>query len=584
MFRILFKGASMNRQDLSIVLTGSGGSGVMTTGSMLLEAAAKAGWYGFMGRSAGPQIRGGEAAAVLRVADKPIESPADVFDLVLAIDPGSMGRFVAEIPLNTSSVIITDIDAGRRGAGLPETAAQVLDLPMKSMAKTVKGGRPNMIALGALAKVIGLPEDSIYPVLEKVLKVKGADALEASWACVQIGYIAGAGLPALSGPAVNTQSNKQRWSITGNEAAGLGAIRGGVRFVAAYPITPATEMLEWMASTLPDVGGVLVQAEDELASVNQIIGASFGGTPALTATSGPGLALMTETIGLAVCSEVPIVVVDVMRCGPSTGIATKSEQSDLNIALYGLHGDAPHVVVAPVSVTDCVFTTQWAVHLSESLQTAAIVLSDQSLGQTRAIVDRPVDCALVANRLVPESLDQDYARYALTDSAISPMAIPGQKGGQYTADGLEHNQTGAPSSLPEDHFSQLDKRNQKIAGFDYGRYWAELEGDGPTAVITWGSSTGPVREALERLREKGTDIRMISLRLLAPERPQDMAAALEGVQNLLVVEQSHSKQFHRYLRAAYDLPPQVRLFNRPGPLPFRPHEIIEQLADWGTAS
>jgi 2-oxoglutarate ferredoxin oxidoreductase subunit alpha len=573
----------MNRKDLSIVLTGSGGSGVMTTGSMLLEIAAKAGWYGFMGRSAGPQIRGGEAAAVLRVADQPIESPGDVFDLVLAIDPGSMGRFVSEIPLNTSSIIITDNDAARRGAGLPETVAQALDLPMKSMAKTIQGGRQNMIALGALAKIIGLPEDSIQAVLEKVLKAKGAAALEASWACVQLGYSAGARLAALSGPAVNMQSSKERWSITGNEAAGLGAIRGGVRFVAAYPITPATEMLEWMASTLPGVGGVLVQAEDELASVNQIIGASFGGTPALTATSGPGLALMTESIGLAVCSEVPIVVVDVMRCGPSTGIATKSEQSDLNIALNGLHGDAPHVVVAPVSVSDCVFTTQWAVHLSESLQTAAIVLSDQSLGQTRAIVDRPAECALVANRLVPESFDQDYARYALTDSAISPMAIPGQRGGQYTADGLEHNQAGAPSSLPEDHFTQLDKRNQKIAGFDYGRHWAELKGGGQTAVITWGSSTGPVREALDRLREKGIDMRMISLRLLAPERPQEMAVALEGVQNLLVVEQSHSKQFYRYLRAAYDLPPQVRLFNRPGPLPFRPNEIIEQLAEWGTA-
>lgn len=575
----------MNRQNLSIVLTGSGGSGVMTTGSMLLEAAAQAGWYGFMSRSAGPQIRGGEAAAVIRVSDQPVESPDDYFDLVLAIDPGSMGRFVAEIPLTADSLIISDAEAGRRGAGgLPETPAQVFDLPMKNLAKTIEGGRPNMIALGAVAKVIGLPQDSIYPVLENVLKPKGADALEASWACVQLGYEAGAALPALKGPVANMESGQERWSITGNEAAGLGAIRGGVRFVAAYPITPATEMLEWLAATLPKVGGILVQAEDELASVNQVIGASFGGTPALTATSGPGFGLMTEAIGLAVCSEVPIVVVDVMRCGPSTGIATKSEQSDLNIALHGLHGDAPHLVVAPGSVTDCVFTTQWAVQLSESLQTAVVVLSDQSLGQTRAIIKRPAAPDPAAGRLVPETFEQDYFRYALSDSAVSPMAIPGQAGGQYTADGLEHNQAGTPSSLPEDHFSQLDKRERKIRQFDYGRHWADLEGGGDTAVITWGSSSGPVREALSRLREQGTDIRLISLRLLAPERPLEMAAALEGIERLLVVEQSHSKQFHRYLRAAYDLPPEVRVFNRPGPLPFRPGEIIEQLADWGMPS
>lgn len=570
----------MNSPSLSIALTGSGGSGVMTTGSMLLEAAAGAGWYGFMGRSAGPQIRGGEAAALLRLASEPTESPDDNFDLVLAIDPGSMSRFVAEMPLRSDSFIVSDAEAGRRSGGLPETPAQVLDLPMKKLAKTVKGGRPNMIALGALAKMIGLAEDSIYPVLENMLKTKGADALEASWACVQLGFAAGTELPAIAGPTINSEVEIERWSVTGNEAAGLGAVRGGVRFVAAYPITPATELLEWLAGTLPRLGGVLVQAEDELASINQIIGASFGGTPSLTATSGPGLALMTESIGLAVCAEVPAVIVDVMRCGPSTGIATKSEQSDLNIALYGLHGDAPHLVLAPVSVTDCVLTTQWAVHLAESLQTAAIVLSDQSLGQTRVIVNRPADVAFIGKRKVPEKFEESYFRYAVSDSGVSPMSIPGQEGGQYTADGLEHNQAGAPSSLPEDHYAQLEKRQNKINGFDFGQHWAELEGQGETAVITWGSSTGPVREALSRLKGQGEDIRLIALRLLAPERPEDMAAALKGVKRLLVVEQSHSRQFHRYLRAAYDLPAEVRVFNRPGPLPFRPGEVIGQLADW----
>ena len=574
----------MSRKNLSIALTGSGGSGVMTTGNMLLEAAAQAGWYGFMGRSAGPQIRGGEAAALLRLSSEPVESPDDSFDLVLAIDPGSMGRFVAELPLRSDSFIVSDAEGGRRSGGLPETPAQVLDLPMKKMAKAVKGGRPNMIALGAVAKMIGLPEASIYSILEKVLKSKGADALEASWTCVQTGFVAGEDLPEFDGPPVNPDSASGRWCFTGNEAAGLGAVRGGVRFVAAYPITPATELLEWLAGTLPRVGGVLVQAEDELASINQIIGASFGGTPALTATSGPGLALMTESIGLAVCSEVPVVVLDVMRCGPSTGIATKSEQSDLSIALNGLHGDAPHLVLSPTSVTDCVFTTQWAVHLAESMQTAAIVLSDQSLGQTRAIVNRPADLTFMAKRLVPEHFEENYLRYAVGESGISPMAIPGQKGGQYTSDGLEHTEAGVPSSLPEDHFAQLEKRERKINGFDYGQHWADLEGDGETAVITWGSTTGPVREALSRLNGQGEFIRLIAIRLLSPERPEEMVAALKGVKRLLVVEQSHSRQFHRYLRAAYDLPVETRVFNRPGPLPFRPNEIIEQLADWGTGS
>jgi 2-oxoglutarate ferredoxin oxidoreductase subunit alpha len=574
----------MNCRNLSIALTGSGGSGVMTTGSMFLEISSRAGWYGFMARSAGPQIRGGEAAALIRISSEPVESFDDSFDLVLAIDPASMGRFVAEIPLRADSIIISDAEGGRRGASLPETNAKVVDLPMKNLAKETKGGRPNMVALGALAKIIGLPEDSIFSTLESMLSSKGPDALEASWSCVQCGYSAATELPGIESPAVSVDPGADRWNITGNEAAGLGAIRGGVRFVAAYPITPATELLEWLATALPKVGGVLVQAEDELASINQVIGASFGGTPSLTATSGPGLALMTESMGLAVCAEVPAVILDVMRCGPSTGIATKSEQSDLNIALHGLHGDAPHLVLAPTSVTDCLFTTQWAVHLAESLQTAVIVLSDQSLGQTRAVVNRPADIEFLSQRKVPAQFEDVYQRYAVGESGVSPMSIPGQSGGQYTADGLEHNQAGAPSSLPGDHVSQLDKRQRKIDDFDYGQHWADLEGSGENAVITWGSSTGPVKEALSRLQKQGRSIRLIAIRLLSPERPSEMFAALDGVKRLLVVEQSHSRQFHRYLRAAYDLNAEVKVFNRPGPLPFRPNEIIEQLENWGSES
>lgn len=570
----------MNQHSLSIALSGSGGSGVMTTGSLLLEAASQAGWYGIMTRSAGPQIRGGEAAAMLRFAGEPLESHDDTFDLVLALDPGSMKRFVAEIPLHGDSLVVYDQHGGRHSESLPMPAPRQVDFPMKQLAKGVPGGRANMIALGAIAKMTGLPLESIYAVLEKQLRRKGAEALQASRECVLAGFEAGSQLPDVDAPPAKDRGSKERWSITGNEAAGLGALYGGVRFVAAYPITPATEVLEWLATALPKVGGALVQAEDELASINQVIGASFGGVPAMTATSGPGLALMTEAIDLSLCSEVPVVVLDVMRCGPSTGIATKSEQTDLNIALNGLHGDAPHLVLAPTSVADCKFTMQWAVHLAESLQAPAIVLSDQSLGQTRAILDKPAQLAFLTRRLVAEVPAETYQRYAINDSGISPMTIPGQAGGQYTADGLEHTESGAPSSMFEDHLAQLDKRQRKISDYDYGEHWADLEGSGDTLVVTWGSTCGPVREALTRLRADGAAVRLLAVRLLAPEQPRKMAAALEGVKRVLVVEQSHSRQFYRYLRATYDLPGEVRVFSRPGPLPFRPAEIIAQLSGW----
>ena len=256
------------------------------------------------------------------------------------------------------------------------------------------------------------------------------------------------------------------------------------------------------------------------------------------------------------------------------------EQTDLNIALYGLHGEAPHLVVAPTSVADCLFTTQWAVQLAEALQTAAIVLSDQSLGQTRAVLDRPADLALMERRDVPTKAGADYQRYAATPSGISPMALPGTAGGQYTADGLEHNEAGTPSSQAEDHQSQLDKRHRKLHGYNFGDHWADVEGEGDIAVITWGSSSGPVREALSQRHDKERNVRLICMRLLSPEQPEKMKAALEGVERILVVEQSHSGQFYRYLRAHYDLPAESKAFHRPGPLPIRPFEVHRELAEW----
>jgi 2-oxoglutarate ferredoxin oxidoreductase subunit alpha len=546
---------------------------------MLLDAAGRAGYYALMTRSSGPQIRGGEAAAMVRIATHPVESHTDRYDLLMAIDWQNVGRFAAEIPMDEASLMVGDPKGGERPENIVVTGARQAEMPMKEMAKAIEGGRPNMIVLGAVAEMIGLPEQAVTEVIERSLARKGQEAIDASVSCVKAGAQAAADLPALPRLAA-ASSDSTRWSITGNQAAGLGAVRGGVRFVAAYPITPGTEVLEWLAPALQKVGGVLVQAEDELASVTQIIGGSFGGTPSLTATSGPGLALMMESIGLAVASETPIVVVDVMRGGPSTGIPTKSEQSDLNIAVYGLHGDAPHVVVAPTSLGDCLFSTQWAVHLAESLQTAAIVLSDQSLGQSQAIIDRPADVAFLAKRETPAEIDEDFKRYAITASGVSPMPIPGMAGGQYTADGLEHAESGTPSSSDTDHSAQMDKRLRKLEQFNFGDHWADIEGDGETAILTWGSTSGPVGEALDRVRADGGQVRLIKVRLLSPVQPERFASALEGVKRVLIIEQSHGQQFYRYLRAHYELPDDVQVLAKPGPLPFRPAEIVDRLANW----
>jgi 2-oxoglutarate/2-oxoacid ferredoxin oxidoreductase subunit alpha len=566
----------MSKHTIAIALVGSGGSGVMTAGSLLLEAAGRAGLYGIMSRSSGPQIRGGEAAALLRISTQPVSCLGDRFDLLMAIDWLNAGRFAAEIPLDGDSLIAGEDTVPDEFSA---SGAAFREVSFKKLSDQSSGLRPNMLALGMIGAAIGLPSEELEGVARKLVGRKGEEALQASVSALSVGAANSTVLDGLGTFDLTAGTPSELWNISGNESAGLGAIRGGVRFVAAYPITPATEMLEWLAPALERLGGTLVQAEDELASVNQLIGASFGGTPSLTATSGPGFALMTESIGLAVASETPIVVVNVMRGGPSTGIPTKGEQSDLNIAVYGLHGDAPHVVVAPFSVSDCLFTTQWAVHLAETLQTAAIVLSDQSLGQTRSLIPRPADVSFNTRRLVQTGTCDNYERYAAVPGGVSPMALPGLAGCQYTADGLEHNDKGTPSSRVEDHARQLDKRRDKLASYDYGDHWAHVSGDGPLAIITWGSSLSPVTEAVETLAPEGISVRVVAPRLLMPVQPERMAEALAGVEAALVLEQSHGAQFFHYIRAFYAPECELRSISRPGPLPIRPGDVINAIRE-----
>ena len=516
--------------SVSIALAGSGGSGVMTAGTLLLDAAAKAGLYGLMVRTSGPQIRGGEAAALVRLARAPTHSPRR------PLRPAARDRLAERQPLRrrdsarrAASVMIGDPDEGEAPEVFRRRPARATSrCRSRRRPRPSPGSWTNMVALGLAGALAGIAADALAAARARLVEApaRGAGG-EPRRACTPASPRRRAST-ACRACARAQGTPARRWLISGNEAAGYGAIRGGVRFVAAYPITPATELLEWMAPALTKVGGTLLQAEDELASVNMIIGASYGGVPSLTATAGPGLALMTEGIGLAVSAEVPIVVVDVMRGGPSTGIPAKSEQSDLSFAVSGLHGDAPRLVLAPTSIADCLATTQWAVELAEALQAPAIVLSDQFMGQSRAIIDRPADVAL------PRQARDGRGGHAPTTSATATPSrasrrwrFPGTPGVAYTADGLEHTEAGIPSSQARDHRLQLDKRERKLVQHDYGRFWADIEGDGDAAVITFGSTTAAVREARRpRRRRKASASRLIALRLLAPAQPEPLAAAL----------------------------------------------------------
>tara|TARA_R110002110_G_scaffold205066_1_gene416698 strand:- start:91873 stop:93594 length:1722 start_codon:yes stop_codon:yes gene_type:complete len=565
----------MRDTTLSIAITGAGGAGVISCGELLLQAWARAGGRGLLRKAFGPQIRGGESAALLKLTADETYTPASCYDVLLALDWNNFARFEDEIRLHPDSWVICDADS-ELPPGLQIDPARCCKVPFARLASDCHPeGRINMLGLGILGRVLGLEREVLEQLAARKLSSKPPAYLQAASACIAGGLATTVDL-SVTLPQCGTANT---WLISGNQAAGLGALQAGVRFVAAYPITPASDVLEYLAGALEPLGGSLVQAEDELAAINMTIGAAFGGVPAFTATSGPGLALMTESIGLAVASETPVAILDVMRGGPSTGIPTKSEQSDLNIALHGLHGDAPHLVLAPLNIADCVFTTGWAVQLAQAAQTAAIVLSDQFLGQSTAIVEEPRQVATVPAPVTDAGSSADYLRYRLTASGISALAAPGDADHRFTADGLEHNERGTPSARHSDHQQQLAKRRDKLAALDVSDDWARVQGRGDVALLCFGSAFAAVGEAAELLGEAGIECRTVALRLLAPLCHSALLDAISGCNTLVVIEQNHGAQLYHYLLGEIRFEQAVHSYAEPGPVPLGAAAIAAAVQD-----
>jgi len=564
----------MKGQTVSVSVSGAGGSGAVTVGLILLKSMANAGFYGYMSRFSGPQIRGGESAAILSFSDHPIEANPNSIDFHFALDWHGFERFSDEIPLSSHSCVIFDNSHDTLPESVAATGARIIEVNLKEQVHQLKGSRANAFTMGILASKIGLPLDTVLEALHHLLDKKGEEVYQKTSEAVKIGYTL------LEEKALLLDNwkpvSRTRWNISGNEACALGALRGGIKFAAAYPITPASDIVEYLAPRLEKYGGNVMIAEDELAAINMAIGGSFGGKPSMTATSGPGVSLMTEALGLAVASEIPVLLINVMRGGPSTGLPTKSEQTDLNQALFSMHGEAPHVVVAPLNITDTVLTTQWAVGLAENLQTLVILLSDQRIGQSRAIIDAVPAKEFDLKRKIHEDQEADpYQRYAVTLDCISPMAIPGDIGGNYAAEGLEHTVTGKPSSMAVDHQQQLKKREEKITRFEYGEMWAEQcchDKNSQTVVMTWGSTFTNVHLAVSELHKEGYAIELLALRLLMPLQVDSIKELCKG-KKVIVVEQSYSGQFYHYCLGQGAIDSFALTLAKPGPLVLGKNEI-----------
>jgi 2-oxoglutarate ferredoxin oxidoreductase subunit alpha len=367
----------------------------------------------------------------------------------------------------------------------------------------------------------------------------------------------------------------------GNDLCAAAAIFAGCTFFGGYPITPSTEIMQFLDREIWKYGGTVLQAEDEISGLGAVVGASFAGKKAMTATSGPGMSLMTEMLGLASIAELPLVCVNVQRGGPSTGMPTKPEQSDLFQAAFSAHGDCLRPILAPTCVGDTFGITVEAFNLAEHYQTPVIILSDQEIAQRKETVEsiETANIRLIDRRRPTEAELVNYARFKLTESGVSPISHPGLRGGNYLAAGIEHNELGRPTASGEMHAQMNEKRFRKFNSLKERRdlFLQEGDDDAPIGLVSWGSVAGVAREALRLARAEGLRVKLLIPKLVYPVAEPVYEDFFASVKRGLFIEQSYQAQLYRLVRMYVDVPSAVKPLAKSGSNPIQPREVLERL-------
>ncbi|MGM9994727.1 MAG: 2-oxoacid:acceptor oxidoreductase subunit alpha [Candidatus Avigastranaerophilus sp.] len=574
-------------KDLIIKISGTSGQGIISAGDILSYATARKGYYVTTYRAFPSEIRGdGKCYYILRISEKKTLTATGETDIQICLDEDTIYELQDKIKPN--GVLIFDKD---KVGELKEVRKDIITygLPLTTIAKKIQDERSrNMAALGivvGLLKNLHL-EEQILKDIETRYKNKPQIVIDSNKQALKAGYDYAVNelIRKDNFEKVEIKSTGAKLIMSGNEAIGLAALASGCRFFAGYPITPATEIMEWLAKELPKFGGKMVQCEDEIAAINYALGASYAGVKSMTATSGPGFSLMQETIGLASMAELPVVVVDVQRCGPSTGVPTKTEQSDLFAAMYGTHGDCPKIVLAPMNVADCFYQTVNAFNFAEQYQVPVIVLSDASLGPRRECVDLiDTNNLKILNRQKPNLEEgDDYQRYADTETGISPISAPGDLYGEHVVTGLEHTQSNAPTPANDVHKQMTEKRFRKLetAAGQFSKAKTYGSEKASIGIISWGSTSGAVFEAIDKAKEKGIEVQALYPRTLYPLPTDWIKSFVSNKEVIIVVEANYNAQFKSTIveRCTHiNKGTEVLEFLKYDGTPFTPDEILEEI-------
>ena len=565
---------------------GEGGEGVISTGELFTTACARSGLEIYTFRSYPAEIKGGHAMIQVRVADANVLlSRGDGVDVLVALNKEAYDRHYKDIK-NGGVLVFDNTDF------LPDEDSRTLKypIPFNKIAMEEIGIRltKNMVSLGSLSELFGIPQDKFKELIREKFGKKGEAVLEKNFQALAAGarYVR-EDIKKADTMRVEPTGRQPRLVLSGNEALSLGAIAAGLKIYAGYPITPASSILEFLAKELPKVGGAVIQTEDEIAALGVVCGCSFAGKKAMTATSGPGFSLMVEMLGLAVMTELPIVIVDAQRAGPSTGMPTKAEQADLMMAIHAGHGEAPRVVMALSSVEDCFYGMIRAFNIAETFQTPVIVFTDQGLAQREASITKPDTSTIeVLERRKPTADELvNYQRFKITSDHISPMSVPGMPDGFYSATGIEHTEAGELNYEPANHNKMMAKRAKKLeAVLSYPWVTRVYGAEKPEiAVIGWGSEEGVIREAVDLATKAGIKVGAIHPKILWPFPAKILNDYLaRGVKKVIVPELNFSGQFAALLKQHLsngNRNVEVIPMAKGGGLPWAPGDIVEKVKE-----
>jgi 2-oxoglutarate ferredoxin oxidoreductase subunit alpha len=568
--------------DITVRVGGEAGQGMQTVGALLGKLFVRRGSWVFTHHDIMSRIRGGHSFSQTRISDRPVRCPSSEVDVLVCLDKNTYGLYHESVQ---GAVIVDGEKLGKDG----KAGTKDILLPLGKIAKETGGDArmANSVACGAVLALLGDPLDPLLDLLAETYSGKGEAVVRGNKESARAGYTRvkeGRRADALCRLG-KAGGGPGRMLLTGSEAMAMGALAAGIGFYSAYPMSPSTPILEFLAARRKDFGLVVEQAEDEISAVNMAIGASFCGARAMTGTSGGGLALMVEGTSLAGMTETPLVLVDCQRPAPATGLPTRTEQADLLFVAHGVHGEFPKAVLAPSTAEEAFHLVRKAFDLAETYQTTVFVLGDQFLNDSSWTVE-PVDGSpepvgrrgMLGEAELKKLPDYGYRRYEITDSGVSPRILPGTPRQVVYADSDEHTEEGHITESAEVRTRMVAKRLRKLGGLRREMSPPKIYPDDGAALysVSWGSTLGAVTEAVETLRGEGHDVGLIHFSEILPLPENAIPGKILGRAKLVAVENNATAQLAALLRMEAGIEIEDRILKYDG-RPFTPEEIADGL-------